>query len=75
MKGENSSAKKIGKMTEKMKIFFEWDSHLQMQDDRVNLLSMSKKITHSRARVGLAGRSIAKYEVRCTMYQVRCVHA
>ena len=53
-------------MTEKMKIFFEWDCHLQMQDDGVNLLSMSKKITHSRARMGLAGRSCFKYEERCS---------
>ncbi|EMS32317.1 hypothetical protein C943_01580 [Mariniradius saccharolyticus AK6] len=46
MKGENTSAKKIGKMTEKMKIFFECGRDLQMQDDGVNLFSLSKKITH-----------------------------
>jgi hypothetical protein len=70
MKGENTSAKKIGKMTEKMKIFFEWGRDLQMQDDGVNLFPLSKKITHSRARMGLAGRSIAKYEVPSTKYEV-----
>lgn len=46
MKGENTSVKKIGKMKEKMKIFFERGRDLQMQDDGVNLLQLSKKITH-----------------------------
>jgi hypothetical protein len=62
MKGENYSFKKNLKISQKMNFFFRryWD--LQMQHDGVNLLQLSKKITHLGARLGLAGRSIAKQQ-------------
>lgn len=57
MKGGKTSFKKVDQSTKKVKKNFEQIKDLQMKGDGVNLPALSNKITHSGARLGLAGRS------------------
>lgn len=70
MKGGKTSFKKVDQSTKKVKKNLERIKDLQLKGDGVNLPTLSKKITHSRARLGLAGRSFLEYEVRCTKCEV-----